>query len=192
MSIPVSRKKPDGRHQRSAESRRAIVAAMLALVREGKVSPSAEEVAARGKVGLRSVFRHFKNMESLYREMNDVMLAEIVPLAEKPFTARDWRGRLDELIARRADIFERILLAKTAADVVRHHSRFIDSEARRFTAFQRHGLAAILPAAFRKKALDALDLTLSFESWRRLRHDQNLSPAKARAVIAAIVAKLVD
>jgi AcrR family transcriptional regulator len=192
LRVPVSRNKPDGRHRRSAESRRAIVAAMLALVREGRVTPSAEEVAARGKVGLRSVFRHFRNMESLYREMNDVVLAEIVPLAEKPFAARDWRGRLDELIARRAELFERILPVKTAADVLRHSSGFIDSEARRFTAYQREGLAAILPAALRRKMLDALDLTLSFESWRRLRYEQKLSPAKARAVIMAIAGSLVD
>lgn len=45
---------------------------MLELVREGDISPSAELVAARADVGLRTVFRHFKDLDSLYREMSAV------------------------------------------------------------------------------------------------------------------------
>ncbi|MBS0469667.1 MAG: TetR/AcrR family transcriptional regulator [Proteobacteria bacterium] len=190
MPVPVSRSKSDGRLRRSAESRAAIVNAMVALVREGNPAPSAEQVAIRGKVGLRSVFRHFKNMESLYREMNDIILAEILPLAERPFAAQNWRGRLDELIVRRADIFERILRLKTAAEATR--SKFIEDEARRFVAYQRNGVSALLPAALRKSKLEALDLAFSFETWRRLRREQRLSPVKAKAVVSAIVASLVD
>lgn len=182
----------DGRHRRSESSRRAIVAAMLALVREGNAAPSAEEVAARGKVGLRSVFRHFANMESLYREMNEVMLAEIAPLMERPFAAADWRGRLDEIIARRAELFERVMPVKRASDIVRHKSAFLEQEARRFVTAQRRTLAQVLPAAVRDKSLEALDLVLSFDSWRRLRLDQKLPPKQARAVIAQLVARLVD
>ncbi len=188
MTISVK----DGRHRRSESSRRAIVAAMLALVREGNAAPSAEEVAARGKVGLRSVFRHFANMESLYREMNEVMLAEIVPLTEKPFAAADWRGRLDETIARRAELFERVMPVKLASDIVRHKSKFLETEARRFITVQRRMLVQVLPADIRNKVLEALDLVLSFDSWRRLRQDQTLSPKQARAVIAQLVARLVD
>ena len=59
----------DGRHLRSQLSRDNIVTAMLELIEAGAISPSAEDVAARARVGLRSVFRHFKDMESLRREM---------------------------------------------------------------------------------------------------------------------------
>ncbi len=102
---------------------------MLALVRAGDVAPGAEKVAARAGVGLRTVFRHFENMESLYREMNALMVAEIFPLAERgPFAAKSWRDNLDEMMERRADIFERILPVKIAADVNRHKSRFLNTE----------------------------------------------------------------
>ena len=59
----------DGRKLRSQDSKRRIVAAMLELVREGRIAPTAEEVANRAEVGLRTVFRRFKDMESLYAEM---------------------------------------------------------------------------------------------------------------------------
>jgi AcrR family transcriptional regulator len=59
----------DGRRKRSETSRQRIVEAMIALVGEGHMSPSAEQVATRAGVGLRTVFRHFADMDSLYASM---------------------------------------------------------------------------------------------------------------------------
>ncbi|WP_415427269.1 TetR/AcrR family transcriptional regulator, partial [Staphylococcus borealis] len=72
----------DGRRRRSQDSRARIVQAMLDLVREGDVSPSAELVAARADVGLRTVFRHFSDLDSLYREMSAVISSELMALVE--------------------------------------------------------------------------------------------------------------
>ncbi|MEO8374286.1 MAG: hypothetical protein ABI471_03615, partial [Sphingomonas bacterium] len=58
-----NRRSTDGRRRRSETSRDKIVEAMLAIVAEGQITPSAEQVALRAEVGLRSVFRHFKDME---------------------------------------------------------------------------------------------------------------------------------
>ncbi len=184
----------DGRRRRSVESRARIVAAMLALVREGVVVPGAEEVAARADVGLRTVFRHFDNMESLYREMDRAILREVMPIATAPYGAAGWRERLGELMARRAQIFERVLPVKTAAEAHQHTSPFIRRQARTFAAHQRAGLLHILPREIAGDAarVEALDLVLSFESWRRLRKEQGLSPRRAAEVIAALVAKLTD
>jgi AcrR family transcriptional regulator len=190
MAVPPQ---TDGRRRRSETSRGAIVAAMLDLVREGAVAPGAEEVAARAGVGLRSVFRHFENMESLYREINAMMLAEIRPLAERPYAAKTWRAVLDEMIGRRADIFERILPEMIASSANRHKSHFLEGEAAHVTREQRAALKVQLPKALCGGVkLEALDLALSFETWRRLRKDQKLSPARACAVIAEIVSLLVD
>lgn len=60
-------------------SRANIVAAILALVGNGKVNPSAARVAERAEVELRSVFRHFDDMDALYREMGDVIEARVRP-----------------------------------------------------------------------------------------------------------------
>jgi len=193
MTVLVTKPAEDGRKARSEASRRAIVAAMLALVRDGNVAPSAEDVAARGKVGLRTVFRHFENMDSLYREMSALMRAEIVPLAEKPFVSIGWRANLDELIACRAELFERILPVKVASDVVQHRSDFVKADSARLVRMQRRALEDLLPPAVRNDPvlLEALDLALSFDSWRRLRRDQKLPPAKARAVMEEMAARLL-
>ena len=69
MSTPSSRRGPprDGRALRSERSRRPIVEALFALVGEGVLQPTAQQVADRAGVGIRTVFRHFEDMDALLR-----------------------------------------------------------------------------------------------------------------------------
>ena len=67
--MTVQKAPEDGRRKRSQTSRDKIVAAMLALVEEGAITPSAEQVATRARVGLRTVFRQYSDMETLYAAM---------------------------------------------------------------------------------------------------------------------------
>src|SRR5580692_11820333 len=98
----------DGRRRRSQDSRARIVAAMLELTRAGDVAPSAEQVAERAQVGLRTVFRHFNDMDSLYREMSHAIEGELREVVLRPFKAKVWRERVLELIERRSHAFEKI------------------------------------------------------------------------------------
>lgn len=175
----------DGRRQRSETSRKRIVRAMLELIGAGDISPSAENVAARAGLGLRTVFRHFENMETLYQEINAAMTAELRPIMEEPFSSPDWRGQLGEMVERRVRIFERIMPFKIAADVHRHHSPFRAGKADEMTREQRDALVRAVPASERadNAFFEALDLLLSFETWRRLRKEQKLSVARARRTL---------
>jgi AcrR family transcriptional regulator len=186
-------KQLDGRRQRSEASRERIVQAMLELIGTGEIMPGAELVAARAGVGLRTVFRHFDNMESLYQEIGAVIAAEILPMAQLPFEAKDWRGRILEMIGRRAQIFERIMPFKIAADVHRHQSPFVQNQGVEFVRLQRAPLARILPESTRANTplVESLDLVLSFEAWRRLRKDQKLSVARARQTLVMLVGALL-
>jgi len=188
-----SREQTDGRRQRSEASRERIVRAMLELVGAGQVTPSAEAVAAHAGVGLRTVFRHFDNMESLYRQIDAVMTAEIRPMLERPFSAGEWKTQLGELIDRRIGIFERIMPFKIAADVHRHHSPFLAGQVAGMTREQRAELGRLVPKDKRDDALffESLDLVLSFETWRRLRKNQKLSLPRARQVLERLVGALL-
>jgi len=167
----------DGRRQRSEVSRERIVAAMLELVSEGDVTPSAEAVAVRAGVGLRTVFRHFENMESLYQQLNALISAQVLPLAQRPFQSSDWREQLKEMVERRATIFERIMPIKVAADIHRHRSPYLAGQTAQMVREQRAAIAAVLPERLRDDptVVDSLDLLLSFDAWRRLRLDQGLN-----------------
>jgi len=183
----------DGRHRRGEDSRARIIAAMLELVHGGELSPSAEQVAARAEVGLRTVFRHFTDMDSLYREMSGAIEAEMKVIVDRPFTAQDWRGRVVELVGRRAAVFEKIAPFKRASAVSRHRSKFLEADEARLVATLREILVAQLPKAAAGGAgnLEILDLLLSFESWSRLRREQSLSPRDAQSALEAAVRTLI-
>jgi len=183
----------DGRRQRSDASRRKIALAMLDLLREGEADPSADLVAERAGVGRRTVFRLFSDMEGVFREMHAIMTSRLTPEFARPLTAATWRGRLDELIERRAKAFEQMLPIKTAADARRYTSNFLTTEHKNITRLQRQALLAVLPATYaRNEMLEALDLALSFEAWRRLRYEQGLSVKQAQEVLRRMISALVD
>lgn len=184
----------DGRRRRSQDSRARIVQAMLELVREGGVSPSAEMVAARADVGLRTVFRHFNDLDSLYREMSAVIEAELMALVHTPFKGATWRERVLELVERRGWAYERIGPFKRASEVHRHQSPALAADHARMVGISREILRQQVPAelAQDRVSFEAIDLLLSFDAWNRLRRDQDLSPKRATEVLQAMIAGLLD
>ena len=183
----------DGRRVRRHRNRQRIVAAMLELVRAGVISPSAEEVAHQAGVGLRTVFRHFDDMDSLYGEMAETMRRELQPIVAAPFASEDWKGRLDEMLDRRARLFERAMPFKNAADVHRHRSAFLRKDYETMRSEERAALASALPSELKndKKFFAALDHALSFSTWQHLRRDQKLAPAQARQTIQFAMRSLI-
>jgi hypothetical protein len=109
------------------------------------------------------------------------------------FSTTDWREQLAELIRRRTGIFEKIAPYKRAEAAHRHRSRIIAQDILRLNTFLREMLRSVLPTSIARDQplFEALDMILSFESWERLRRDQDLSPRRAREVLENTVHKLV-
>jgi AcrR family transcriptional regulator len=183
----------DGRRKRSEDSRARIVAAMLELVHAGEMAPGAEQVADHARVGLRTVFRHFSDMDSLYREMSSAIEEEITEVVSKPLKGDTWREQLMDMIGRRAVAFEKMAPFQRAATAHRHRSSYLDAGHERFTALCRGYLIAILPkdVASQPDLLESLDLMLSFELWSRLRREQGLPIKRARAIVEQMVRRLI-
>lgn len=184
----------DGRRQRADVSRRRIALAMLDLTRAGEIVPTAEQVADTAGVGRRTVFRLFGDMDAIYREMHALMVERISPMFAAPFAATTWRPRVDELIERRALMFEEIRPIKIAAEAHRHRSAFLQSEHRKLTKLQRDTLLAILPRGVidDDARFEALDLAFSFEAWRRMRQEQRLPVKQAVAVWRKLARALLN
>ena len=184
----------DGRRRRSQDSRARIVQAMLDLVREGDVSPSAELVAARADVGLRTVFRHFSDLDSLYREMSAVISSELMALVETPFKGATARERVLELVERRGWAYEKIAAFKRASEVHRHQSPALVADSERMVRVSRDILRGQLPPELAKDKVrfEAIDMMLSFEAWSRLRREQALSPKRATEVLRLVISGLLD
>jgi AcrR family transcriptional regulator len=182
----------DGRRLRSKTSRDKMVAAMIELVREGAIMPSADQVATRAEVGLRTVFRQYKDMETLYAAMLGGLSQYYQGWAD-PLTAPDWQGQLAELADRRITTYERLLPFKRAGDAHRHMSTSIESENVRMLALMRARLRLLVPAGVSDTVgFETLDLIISFAAWQRLRSEQNLSVEQAREVVLGHVARFIE
>ncbi len=191
---PSARTEPsDGRRQRSERSRSQIIDAMFSLIREGDMSPSAARVAERAEVGLRTVFRHFEDMDSLFVEMAERISSEIMPKVLAPFEARDWRGRFMEHVERRIEIYEYIMPVRVSANLRRFQSRFLMEEYRRNLLIERASLSALLPEEITSDPVlfAAIETTVSFQTWRRLRQDSGLSQEEAASVFRLMMERLV-
>lgn len=183
--------RPDGRRRRSAESRRRIVEAMLELVREGDISPSADSVAARAGVGRRTVFRLFSDMEGIYREMQAIMRDKVAPVRALPLAGDTLHARLHALVDRRVRFFEEVMPVTVAAAIHRHRSPVLQADHVAIQAELRAILAGVLPGDAGAELTESLDAVLSIDLWRRLRLEQRLEPAAATAVLHRIVGGLV-
>ena len=71
---------------------------MLELVREGRMAPTAEEVAKRAEVGLRTVFRRFKDMESLYAEMSVAINQKVESVIGGSTDGNNWQDNLSKMV----------------------------------------------------------------------------------------------
>ncbi|HTO09182.1 MAG TPA: TetR/AcrR family transcriptional regulator [Myxococcota bacterium] len=186
----------DGRALRSERSRHAIVTAFFELIGAGNPQPTAQQVAAQAGVGLRSVFRHFEDMESLYAELNDRVQAAALPLLRDPPATGALEERALAIVRHRSAFFEALSPYKRAGEIVRHRSVFLQRQHAAVVRELRERLLRGLPelAAAPDALLDALEAVLSFEVWERMRRDQRLSRERAteafRAVALALLADL--
>lgn len=183
----------DGRIQRSERSREAIVQALLDLVGDGILRPTAQQVAARADVGVRTVFRHFSDMDTLYAAMNQRLTEETRPLFVREIQTAPQDDRAEGLLTARFRIFERIAPYMRSAALQRADSPFLQAQHDRNVRDLRVDLRRWLPELEEADPaiVDALELALSFEAWDRLRTEQRLGVRRARAAVARIVATLV-
>jgi len=182
----------DGRLRRGERSREAIVVALFELVGEGVLQPTAQQVAERAGVGIRSVFRHFDDMDSLYATMDERLSADALPILREEVKG-SVRERARALAQRRARLYERIGPYKRSANVQRWRSNFLRTRHALLVRELRADLLRSLPelSDAPTETLDAIDLVLSFEAWERLRSDQRLSRERAEATLECALLALL-
>ncbi|AMG73561.1 TetR/AcrR family transcriptional regulator [Sphingopyxis granuli] len=183
----------DGRRERSRSSHKRIVEAMMELIAGGDLMPSAARVAEEAGIGLRTVFRHFDDMDSLYSEISATVAERVMPIVTAPYRGGDWRAHVRDLVRRRVRVFETMLPFRLAANIKRYQSPFLMAEYGRVITVERELVLRLLPDAVAadRIASEALCAALSFQTWRAMRHDQGLPAEEAGTVMAHMVEALL-
>ena len=184
----------DGRKLRSEDSKRRIVSAMLQLVREGRMAPTAEEVAKRAEVGLRTVFRRFKDMESLYAEMSVAINEKVDSIVDSSLDSNDWRENLAGMVDRRLQVYEVIMPYRVAAEALKFQSTVLLNRHMEIVREERQRLLTLLPESLLddRPLIEGLEAALSFDMWNQLRNDQRPNAEEAGAVVSRIVGSLLN
>ncbi len=183
----------DGRRQRSERSRQAIINAALALMEEGNLVPTAQQIVDRAEVGLRSFFRHFEDMESLFQAIDE----NIRGYYEALFQGGDREGSLEARIEHaaecRAEAYEKVktIVLSTTAQSWRYE--ILRKNYARSQYKLRKDLEDWLPelSALPRNQRESVDAVTSFEMWHRLREHQGLNKKAASGIVKDMLKTLV-
>ena len=197
-SGPRRRRTTDGRHARSAHSRRLIIEAYLELLRETPRAPKATEIAARAGVSPRLVFDRFGDLMGLSFAAADHVLAEARAGSDPRDADGDRRTRLSAQVARRAEVCERWLPIWRALihhqyespDLRQRLGRIYDMIVERLKLMYWPELSG-LDAPERSRLLVVLEALTDFEAWGRMRERHGLSVEAACEVWTQTIDRLL-
>jgi AcrR family transcriptional regulator len=175
----------DGRRKRSERSREKILDACFSLVIDGNMDPSAHEIAECAGVGLRSVFRHFEDIDSIHSEMIARLEETYLPRILQATTSNDWREQMLELLEIRSKVYEEIMRLHVAGSIRRYKSTVLMEDYNRMRRMELSAIKAIIPSKLSddKPLLFALEATLSLRNWYTLRVEHKLTIPMAKKVI---------
>jgi AcrR family transcriptional regulator len=182
----------DGRAERRARTRAAIAAAVYELVRARGEMPSVAEVAARARVGERTVFRQFNDLETLARSVHERLFPEVMALGRPSLPSGELEADLRSLVARRARVFEHVAPFRRASRGHRQCSPFMSEQDTAMATLMRASVESVVIPHLEpenRDLVEVIDVLLSFESWDRLRTVQRLDSAHAeRALLRGALA----
>jgi TetR/AcrR family transcriptional regulator, regulator of autoinduction and epiphytic fitness len=188
----------DGRLARSARTRHAVVDALLDLLGEGDLRPTAARIAERAGVSLRLVFHHFDDLEAIYSELADRQAERLKPLTVPIPVTLPFARRVEEFSAQRGRLLETISPVRRSAVLMEPFRPALAKRLKHARDLMRAAtIAAFAPelaklAADEKRAtIAALDVVTSWVAWEQMRRHQGLSETEARGVMASAIRALL-
>ena len=184
----------DGRRARSERMKTAILRTTLVMVKEGNLIPGAQQIADRAGVGIRSVFRHFEDMESLHSSFVQLINEDYPERVEKIDHSLSTAERITRLIEQRVETWELRSNMHLSAHVQFWRSKTISRNYARAQTEQRKKLAKWLPELQQLDPIahESANAIASFEMWNRLRQHQGLDVQPATQVLISMLNALFD
>ena len=170
----------DGRFARIKKTKDAIVRALLKLLRNTPF-PTAERVAKESKIGLRTVYRQFKDMESIYLSLHEECMHSLGQIFNSEVDLdRPFNERVSFAIRERFTIYEKYetLFIATISNSARLPT-LVNQVAESYQ-FMRERFIKIVPEIENLSTIksDLLFTRILFPSWfslrNVLRHDQKI------------------
>jgi len=189
----------DGRTARATRTRSAVAAALLGLLEEGRLRPTAAEIADHAGVSLRSVFQHFEDMESLYAAVAEAQMERLSRLISQKIGVGPLVDRTRSFVGRRADLLETITPVRRAALLQEPFSEELARRLRRAHDMAREEIertfAPELASVFTGDERDivfALDVATNWSAWDTSRRLNGLSVDRSKRVMEITITGLLN
>lgn len=183
----------DGRRQRTERTRVAIVEALYELMEEGNLVPTAQELADKAGIGLRTYFRRFKSTEELFECFDAHFRPSYEELIWGGRRTGDLEQRIKNAVQHFTDCFtsQRNIMLSTHTFLWR--SPVISRLYTHTLATLRESVEGFLPELkeLSKDDREAAHAVISFEMWHRLKVHQNLSKKKSREIMEMVLRALL-
>lgn len=185
--------KIDGRRARGLRTRDAIVTALMDLITNGDVAPTAQRIADRAGVSVRSVYQHFTDVEGLYADASARTFDWVLSMSRDIDPAWDRERRVEEYVAARSAVLEALTpfnrasrLIEPQSEAIRRNRQVMQRQSRERLALAFAPELGRLEGSSRANLLNILDVLASWPAWEHLRN-VGLSVRTARQVLRSAI-----
>jgi AcrR family transcriptional regulator len=187
----------DGRRERGARNKEAVVSALLELYSQGEVQPPAARIAEIAGVSERSVFRYFDDMEDLASCAINVQWERVREIYETLESSGNLQQRINSIVDHRLKLYDKVGSVMRVALVAAYKSQVVAiavKERRQIMgrrALQQFENELKTTSDVENKER-ILDYTLSLENIIYLKEALGLSHSKVRETLTASIKSLFN
>ena len=161
----------DGRILRSKKSQNIILESIINLINKGNLYPTAEEVAKESGIAIRTVFRHFDDMETLLMKVDESINHKLLNDEKEIRLDSQLTKRLGLIIDERLyyyNKYENIMIA-TITQLPKY--KILQKRYPEYQKLLRKRTERIIPEILNLKSAnqELLDASLSFGFYQRLK-----------------------
>jgi AcrR family transcriptional regulator len=197
VESPTSANVPrDGRRARRHRSRDLAVDALLDLLSEGVTRPTAQQVAERSGVSLRSIFRIFDDVDTLHTEAAARQLERSRHLFVDVKATGSTGERIDAVVELHDRLYRSVAPVRRAAIRAAPESPALRDQLSMARTWLRGEIERVFAAELGAlddggATLSGVELVLSFEAWDQLAAGQELAGPARRATMTRLLQALL-
>jgi AcrR family transcriptional regulator len=185
----------DGRNERSRRTHERLVQAVIELVQEGDRRPTAQSVANRAGIALRTLYHHFADVEDVRLTALQVAWRRHVAALPKVRPDRPFEDRVRTVVRHLGRLYETMTpvgRAEPPAGESLSSLEIVRPARQLLRSWLADAFAAEIEAAgiTAPVLLDALDTAMSWDSWDCLRSDLGRSATAARRTFELVLRNL--
>lgn len=192
--VAVEMEKVDGRRARGLRTRDAIISALLDIIAGGDIAPTAQRIADRAGVSVRSVYQHFADVEGLYADAAERTYTWAREVSKPIDTSLPLARRVDLFVEDRASVLESLLTFTRAIRLMEPNSDRVHAYRIAMEKWDKERVGKVfapelrsMAAAQRSAAHAGIDVVASTEAWDHMRRNGQSARTCRNVVRSAIL-----